>query len=143
MLASLSSCPFVFFSLLSLRPPRSTLFPYTTLFRSLAGSDNPEEAEQLLAHFVQAEVMQAMADDAAQLVTRPDVDPPETLADTAELINDRTAVRFYDGVDGDYHGYLTEVFEPEYLELLRGEIDVDEAIGQLIEAQQSYWAQQG
>src|SRR5699024_546008 len=112
-------------------------------FAVLAGSDNPEEAEQLLAHFVQADVMQAMADDAAQLVTRPDVDPPETLADTAELINDRTAVRFYDGVDGDYPGYPTDVFEPVNLELLRGEIDVDEAITQLIEAQQSYWAKQG
>src|SRR5437870_9231302 len=28
---------FYFFSLLIRRPPRSTLFPYTTLFRSLAG----------------------------------------------------------------------------------------------------------
>lgn len=112
-------------------------------FAVLAGSDNPDEAEQLLAHFVQADLMQAMADDAAQLVTRPDVDPPETLADTAQLINDRTAVRFYDGVDGDYPGYPTEVFEPVNLELLRGEIDVDEAIAQLIEAQQSYWAKQG
>src|SRR3712207_7983549 len=27
---------FVFFCLMMLRPPRSTLFPYTTLFRSLA-----------------------------------------------------------------------------------------------------------
>ena len=112
-------------------------------FAVLAGSDNPEEAEQLLAHFVQADVMQAMADEAAQLVTRPDIDPPETLADTAELINDRTAVRFYDGVDGDYPGYPTDVFEPVNLELLRGEISVDEAITQLTEAQQSYWAKQG
>src|SRR2546427_9758479 len=30
----LSSCFFVFFFLMIRRPPRSTLFPYTTLFRS-------------------------------------------------------------------------------------------------------------
>src|SRR2546422_11243902 len=29
--------PFVFFFLMIRRPPRSTLFPYTTLFRSLTG----------------------------------------------------------------------------------------------------------
>src|SRR5206468_5752127 len=30
----LSSSPFLFFFLMTRRPPRSTLFPYTTLFRS-------------------------------------------------------------------------------------------------------------
>src|SRR5205809_5195262 len=33
-LAGLHSLPFLFFFLLTRRPPRSTLFPYTTLFRS-------------------------------------------------------------------------------------------------------------
>src|SRR5258708_35461123 len=32
----------LFFFLMIRRPPRSTLFPYTTLFRSLAGSDMGE-----------------------------------------------------------------------------------------------------
>src|SRR3712207_8836818 len=32
-----------FFFLMIRRPPRSTLFPYTTLFRSLVSSDNPQE----------------------------------------------------------------------------------------------------
>lgn len=112
-------------------------------FAVLEGAENPEGAEQLLAHFVQTDVMQSLADDAAQLVTRPDVEPPETLADTAELIQERTAVRFYDGVDGDYPGYPAEVFEPVNLQLLRGEIDVDTAIEQLAAAQESYWAKQG
>src|SRR5438876_3699436 len=35
-------CTTSFFFLLILRPPRSTLFPYTTLFRSLHGDDPPE-----------------------------------------------------------------------------------------------------
>ena len=112
-------------------------------FAVLEGAKNAEGAQQLLAHFVQADVLQALADDAEQLVTRPDVEPPDTLADTAELIEARTAVRFYDGVDGDYPGYPAEVFEPVNLQLLRGEIDVDQAIEALTTAQQSYWEKQG
>src|SRR2546427_12788534 len=34
LLISLTYCLFVFFFLMIRRPPRSTLFPYTTLFRS-------------------------------------------------------------------------------------------------------------
>src|SRR5260370_30010507 len=37
LLFSLSSGPFLFFFLMIRRPPRSTLFPYTTLFRSRRG----------------------------------------------------------------------------------------------------------
>src|SRR5438132_9053765 len=36
MLVQLSTCFFSFFFLMLRPPPRSTLFPYTTLFRSLA-----------------------------------------------------------------------------------------------------------
>src|SRR5207244_12314935 len=48
ILHSLLSCYLLFFSLLLRRPPRSTLFPYTTLFRSevtLAswGTRNPRQ----------------------------------------------------------------------------------------------------
>src|SRR5256885_10618402 len=34
-------CIFLFFFLMIRRPPRSTLFPYTTLFRSLAARQDP------------------------------------------------------------------------------------------------------
>src|SRR2546429_4973852 len=34
---SLAQCILVFFFLMIRRPPRSTLFPYTTLFRSISG----------------------------------------------------------------------------------------------------------
>src|SRR2546425_2423380 len=34
LLSSVSTCSFFFFFLMIRRPPRSTLFPYTTLFRS-------------------------------------------------------------------------------------------------------------
>src|SRR5437762_7697379 len=37
-MSNTSSCCFTFL-LMSLRPPPSTLFPYTTLFRSLVGGD--------------------------------------------------------------------------------------------------------
>src|SRR2546426_8674405 len=36
------------------RPPRSTLFPYTTLFRSARVALRPEEVDGLLAHAVLA-----------------------------------------------------------------------------------------
>src|SRR5947199_9919393 len=36
---SLAFMFFLFFFLMIRRPPRSTLFPYTTLFRSLSGSE--------------------------------------------------------------------------------------------------------
>src|SRR5256885_11993815 len=43
----LVSIPFFFFFFLMIRrPPRSTLFPYTTLFRSLAGSLVAESGEE-------------------------------------------------------------------------------------------------
>src|SRR6266545_6319687 len=43
-LAGLVSCLFFFFLMIR-RPPRSTLFPYTTLFRSLARRAHQLEAE--------------------------------------------------------------------------------------------------
>src|SRR2546422_4313421 len=36
-----------FFFLMIRRPPRSTLFPYTTLFRSLSGEDRAKDASRL------------------------------------------------------------------------------------------------
>src|SRR6266511_4624965 len=38
---------FIFFFLMIRRPPRSTLFPYTTLFRSPAWTDHLQSADQL------------------------------------------------------------------------------------------------
>src|SRR5256885_16463149 len=41
--------PFLFFFFLMIRrPPRSTLFPYTTLFRSALAGDPVEDADALL-----------------------------------------------------------------------------------------------
>src|SRR3712207_8860430 len=39
------SCSFFFFFLMIRRPPRSTLFPYTTLFRSEAKGDDKESGQ--------------------------------------------------------------------------------------------------
>src|SRR5258708_31571177 len=40
------NCVLFFFFLMIRRPPRSTLFPYTTLFRSLAGARSLIDAER-------------------------------------------------------------------------------------------------
>src|ERR1039457_7641909 len=43
---------FFFFFLMIRRPPRSTLFPYTTLFRSeLSGGNEPQSLEMLAAMY--------------------------------------------------------------------------------------------
>src|SRR6476660_10375040 len=41
---------FFFFFLMIRRPPRSTLFPYTTLFRSVAGADHAQPAARRRLH---------------------------------------------------------------------------------------------
>src|SRR3712207_947882 len=43
------TCTFCFFFLMILRPPRSTLFPYTTLFRSVEASTDSDLITELLA----------------------------------------------------------------------------------------------
>src|SRR2546426_3343290 len=50
--ASSSLCFFFFFFLMIRRPPRSTLFPYTTLFRSSrpVGSRSPRRAQSRQRH---------------------------------------------------------------------------------------------
>src|SRR3712207_7369801 len=49
MLALYLQCPFFFFLMIR-RPPRSTLFPYTTLFRSPAQDGRPQRLGAALEH---------------------------------------------------------------------------------------------
>src|SRR3712207_7571678 len=68
----------LFFFLMIRRPPRSTLFPYTTLFRSLAlgdhhrgGGENIEGAQRAdLDHHAEGLAEQKVADEHAGLVDR-------------------------------------------------------------------------
>src|SRR5687768_17717679 len=39
------------------RPPRSTLFPYTTLFRSRGGCDDPTLRQRLAGVYTEAEIL--------------------------------------------------------------------------------------
>src|SRR5256885_17237095 len=50
---SVECCSFCFFFLMIRRPPRSTLFPYTTLFRSYAGGTrrNRSSSGRLVSRF--------------------------------------------------------------------------------------------
>src|SRR2546427_3914182 len=50
MTAALSPVLFFFFFLMIRRPPRSTLFPYTTLFRSLLARDKSLSKKLLAYH---------------------------------------------------------------------------------------------
>src|SRR3712207_8482952 len=47
------------------RPPRSTLFPYTTLFRSLRGSENPYD-RPLCMMTAQVQTKKAVSEDTAR-----------------------------------------------------------------------------
>src|SRR5256885_7405944 len=53
---------FFFFFLMIRRPPRSTLFPYTTLFRSLRGLDVSIEVDGGIGPATTEEVVRAGAD---------------------------------------------------------------------------------
>src|SRR2546429_9832333 len=52
----------LFFFLMIRRPPRSTLFPYTTLFRSLPRRDRDRSAHLSIDHRVVAVVVRLAAD---------------------------------------------------------------------------------
>src|SRR3712207_9084948 len=54
-----SSCTYLsfFFFLMIRRPPRSTLFPYTTLFRSLLGDHREHPGEELVVDRLQPELL--------------------------------------------------------------------------------------
>src|ERR1041384_8675706 len=68
----LSSCVLFFFFLMIRRPPRSTLFPYTTLFRSRAdGTTSPEfDHMTLLVHAGRSEEHTSELQSLAYLVCR-------------------------------------------------------------------------
>src|SRR5256885_7839790 len=57
-------CSHFFFFLMIRRPPRSTLFPYTTLFRSLYGQVT---SKQSIDHTAQANAQVTSTDDARAL----------------------------------------------------------------------------
>src|SRR5260221_11436219 len=57
-------CPFSFFFLMIRRPPRSTLFPYTTLFRSVYGALPPEVRRRQADRFACGETEICVATDA-------------------------------------------------------------------------------
>src|SRR5258708_31834129 len=52
---------FVFFFLMIRRPPRSTLFPYTTLFRSWASTADGEDPDVVLAAAGNTPTLEALA----------------------------------------------------------------------------------
>src|SRR3712207_7602210 len=67
-------CYFIFFFLMIRRPPRSTLFPYTTLFRSDRADGDDPPAAALLDHPVAGDLRaderadEVDVEDAAELV---------------------------------------------------------------------------
>src|SRR5256885_2691782 len=83
MQAYLASTNFFFFFLMIRRPPRSTLFPYTTLFRSRAALDGA-------VHLVRRDVDEArdleVLDRLQQRVDAEDVDRKSTRLNSSHLV---------------------------------------------------------
>src|SRR2546429_9786835 len=64
MSATYDFCSFIiFFFLMIRRPPRSTLFPYTTLFRSHARLDDERRAQRGAVRFRQGKAVDLLARD--------------------------------------------------------------------------------
>src|SRR3712207_9127284 len=73
------------FFLMIRRPPRSTLFPYTTLFRSLARSKTSEDKPRILSTTVNALVQRVPPK--ARIATETFSAAPGNVVDTTQLIN--------------------------------------------------------
>src|SRR2546427_13046662 len=74
-----------FFFLMIRRPPRSTLFPYTTLFRSVAGA--PRVAQDVArAHLVDGRQLVAQRVDRLAERRAPGLRPPGLLAHAAAAV---------------------------------------------------------
>src|SRR2546426_12006497 len=88
-------CPFFFFLMIR-RPPRSTLFPYTTLFRSVTGARNDGQALNAPYPVGQTIITWTATDasankaNASQSVTVADKEPP-TLGVPADLAVNATS----------------------------------------------------
>ena len=82
----------LFFFLMLRRPPRSTLFPYTTLFRSRKGTPEKDLAK---ANFYLQKLRAIIAEQETKHVPEPVVQPePKPIAEKdliSELSNEETA----------------------------------------------------
>src|SRR2546429_6711607 len=79
----------IFFFLMIRRPPRSTLFPYTTLFRSTLGGDPVAEVVDLV-------------DRQAQVLLLADLDVPRLAGVDGPPVVDRKSTRL-----NSSHGYIS------------------------------------
>src|SRR2546421_8762435 len=73
------------------RPPRSTLFPYTTLFRSSPKDDDDKYYELALAHFKLAQYDESVAALNKALEINPDNYPAQDLLEKAKAGAERVA----------------------------------------------------
>src|SRR5687768_18074539 len=87
-----------FFLFMIRRPPRSTLFPYTTLFRSHRGHGETAALEQVIAD----RAREHAADDAGAALDDAPVREDERLGEAHALAEDRKSTRL-----NSSHGYIS------------------------------------
>src|SRR3712207_7459932 len=104
------------------RPPRSTLFPYTTLFRSL--SSVPTEIDQVERQIRQLEIEQvAVAKDETAAERREEIE--RELAELRETAAGMRAQWEREKEQAEGHGKLRERLDAARIELERAERELD------------------
>src|SRR2546426_8367973 len=73
------------------RPPRSTLFPYTTLFRSVVGVPDPVRGEAVKAHVVLQEGRRVTPEELRKICH--DAIASYKVPETIEFLGDRKSTR--------------------------------------------------
>ncbi|MBP2478744.1 raffinose/stachyose/melibiose transport system substrate-binding protein [Crossiella equi] len=103
---------------------------------------NAEAAEKFAAYFMRDEQLGKIATVAGNIPANPKLPAPEKLADVGKALSENEVGRPLDGVDADFPGYNTEVFNPVNDQLIKGKIGVAEFLTQLATAQANYWKKQ-
>src|SRR2546429_4363639 len=84
---------FLFFFLMIRRPPRSTLFPYTTLFRSVRALVRPRSDKRVLEKLPRVEFAPGAIEDRASLT--PAVDGVDAVVHVAGIVKARRPKDFF------------------------------------------------
>ncbi|GAA2781757.1 ABC transporter substrate-binding protein [Crossiella cryophila] len=99
----------------------------------------PGNAEKFIAFFLGDEHLGKISSVAKNLTPNAKLTAPPELTDVGKALAEAELARPLDGVDADYPGYNTEVFNPVNDRLIKGKIDIDEFLTDLAAAQANYW----
>ncbi len=113
---------------------------YSIGFSIPAKAKHADAAKQFISFFMNKDRIAGISKVALNLTPRTDVEVPSQLADLKKMIDAAPSVHaLYDGVDGAYPDYATQVLIPLSDKLLRGEISAADFSKQIEEKSKSFW----